>query len=116
MRFQGEVTRVVKSDVGAGDILLEGFGTRRNEERIVLAPNRQEAGFVLPEVRLESGVERNIALVVTKQIQLLWPRCLELGVDVVLDLGFWSRKERDQVKARARARGADVLLYRLNCP
>jgi predicted kinase len=53
---------------------------------------------------------------VTEQIDLLWPRCLELGVDVVLDLGFWSRKDRDQAKARARARGADVLLYRLNCP
>jgi len=56
------------------------------------------------------------ARAVTEQIDLLWPRCLELGVDVVLDLAFWSRKERDQAKARARARGADVLLYRLNSP
>lgn len=53
---------------------------------------------------------------VSEQIDLLWPRCLELGVDVVLDLGFWSRKERDQAKATASARGAGVLLYRLNCP
>ena len=35
---------------------------------------------------------------------------------MVLDLGFWSRKERDQAKARARASGADVLLYRVDCP
>ena len=53
---------------------------------------------------------------ITEQIELLWPRCLELGVDVVLDLGFWSRKERDQARAKARAHGADILLYRLNCP
>ena len=53
---------------------------------------------------------------ITEQIDLLWPRCLELGVDVVLDLGFWSRKERDEAKARAAAHGAAVLLYRLNCP
>jgi len=53
---------------------------------------------------------------VTEQIDLLWPRCLELGVDVVLDLGFWSRQQRDQARAIATARGADVLLYRLNCP
>ena len=53
---------------------------------------------------------------VSQQIDLLWSRCLELGVDVVLDLGFWSRKERDDARERARARGADVLLYRLNCP
>ena len=56
------------------------------------------------------------ARAVSEQIDALWPRCLELGVDVVLDLGFWSRKERDQAKATARARGADVLLYRLDCP
>jgi predicted kinase len=53
---------------------------------------------------------------VTEQIDLLWARCLELGVDVVLDLGFWSREERDQARARARAQGADALLYRVNCP
>ena len=53
---------------------------------------------------------------VSEQIDLLWPRCLELGVDVVLDLGFWSRKQRDQARAIATARGAGVLLYRLNCP
>jgi predicted kinase len=65
-----------------------------------------------PPAQLFEGHSR----AVTEQIDLLWPRCLELGVDVVLDLGFWSRKERDEAKASARARGADVLLYRLSCP
>ena len=53
---------------------------------------------------------------VTDQIRLLWPRCLELGVDVVLDVGLWSRKERDETREIAKACGADVVLYRVNCP
>jgi predicted kinase len=52
---------------------------------------------------------------VTDQISLLWPRCLELGVDVVIDAGLWSRTERDEARQRARACGADVMLYRVNC-
>jgi predicted kinase len=53
---------------------------------------------------------------VTDQIDLLWPRCLELGVHVVLDVGLWSRQERDETRERAKACGADVVLYRVNCP
>jgi predicted kinase len=53
---------------------------------------------------------------VTDQITLLWPRCLELGVDVVLDSGLWSRSERDEARQRARACGAEIVLYRVNCP
>lgn len=33
-------------------------------------------------------------------------RALELGIDVVLDWGFWSRQERDDFRARAAAVGA----------
>jgi predicted kinase len=33
-------------------------------------------------------------------------RALELGSNVVLDFGFWSRRERDDFKARAAALGA----------
>lgn len=53
---------------------------------------------------------------VSDQISLLWPRCLEFGVDVVLDAGLWSRTERDAARQSARACGADVVLYRVNCP
>lgn len=28
----------------------------------------------------------------------LWTRCLQVDVDVVLDLGFWSRTKRDHVR------------------
>jgi predicted kinase len=48
-------------------------------------------------------------------IDSVWPRCLELGLDVVLDLNFWKRKQRDRVREEVRALGADVCLYRLVC-
>lgn len=35
-------------------------------------------------------------------------RVLALGVDVVLDFGFWSRAEREEMRTRARAVGAAV--------
>jgi predicted kinase len=53
---------------------------------------------------------------VSMQIGALWPRCLELGVDVVLDLNFWTRRQRDEAKATAHALGAAAKLYRLVCP
>ncbi|HZC15226.1 MAG TPA: ATP-binding protein, partial [Caulobacteraceae bacterium] len=45
-----------------------------------------------------------------------WARCLELGLDVVLDLGFWARAERDAVRTQVAALGADCRLYELTCP
>jgi predicted kinase len=48
-------------------------------------------------------------------IARLWPRCLELGVDVVLDLNFWSREVREETIAMASALGASTTLYRLAC-
>jgi predicted kinase len=52
---------------------------------------------------------------VSEQIASLWPRCVELGIDVVLDVNLWSRRERDETRARAAAVGADSHLYRLAC-
>lgn len=45
-----------------------------------------------------------------------FPTLLARGVDVVLDFGFWRRALRDEVRARARAVGAETRLYRLDCP
>jgi predicted kinase len=39
---------------------------------------------------------------------------LRLGVDVVLDFGLWSRRERDDFRARAAALGARAEIYFLN--
>ena len=49
-------------------------------------------------------------------LEPLWMRCLSLGVDVVLDYGFWARKERDEVRAIVERLGASACLYRLDCP
>jgi predicted kinase len=51
---------------------------------------------------------------ILKMLEGQWVRCIELGVDVVLDYGFWLRSERDGVRATATEIGANVLLYRVN--
>jgi predicted kinase len=43
-------------------------------------------------------------------------RALELGVNVVLDFGVWSRSERDTFRARAKALGARTVLQFLDVP
>ena len=43
-------------------------------------------------------------------------RALRLGVDVVLENGFWTRADRDAYRARGRALGAEVRLYYLDVP
>ena len=53
---------------------------------------------------------------VSAQIDCLWPRCLQLGLDVVLDLNFWTRRGRDTARMKAQSLGAAVRLYRLICP
>ena len=48
-------------------------------------------------------------------LEPLWTRCLCLGIDVVLDYGFWARMERDQVRGIVGQLGASACLYRLHC-
>jgi hypothetical protein len=43
-------------------------------------------------------------------------RALELGIDVVLDFGVWSRSERETFRARAAAVGARSELHVLDVP
>lgn len=49
-------------------------------------------------------------------MQKTWTRCLDLGVNVVLDSGLWSRKERDDIRTIVARHGGEPALYRLNCP
>jgi predicted kinase len=51
-----------------------------------------------------------------EQVEEIWLRCLELGFDVVLDFGFWSRQERDETRAKISAIGAQAHLYRQPAP
>lgn len=41
---------------------------------------------------------------------------LRLGMDVILEFGFWNRKERDDFKAKAKSIGAATRLYFLDVP
>jgi predicted kinase len=52
---------------------------------------------------------------ICEQVEEIWPRCLELGIDVVLDFGFWSRQERNETRAKISTIGAQTRLYRLAC-
>src|SRR5262245_45543231 len=70
MRFQCEMAGVEEADDRSGHIAFERLGTGRQEERIVPAPDRQQGWLVRSEVLLESGVQRDVALVVAEQVQL----------------------------------------------
>jgi predicted kinase len=43
-------------------------------------------------------------------------RTLSLGINVILDFGFWSRTEREEFRARAAALGAGSEIYFLDVP
>jgi predicted kinase len=49
-------------------------------------------------------------------LEPMWMRCLHLGVDVVLDYGFWSRAERDHVRKLVESAGAQCFSTVLNAP
>ncbi|WP_376093513.1 AAA family ATPase [Roseomonas sp. CCTCC AB2023176] len=59
---------------------------------------------------------RERAQVVSVLMEEVWTRCLFLGLDVVLDFGFWTRRERDATREVVRRLGAASVLYRLACP
>ncbi|MCP3028555.1 ATP-binding protein [Halobacillus sp. A5] len=50
---------------------------------------------------------------------LMWKvaaRVLVLGVDVILDFGLWSRKEREELRCRAEELGADIKIHFMDVP
>jgi predicted kinase len=50
--------------------------------------------------------------------EMLWTcasRIVNAGSDVVLDFGFWTRRERDEARERAHRAGAAHLLYGFEC-
>jgi predicted kinase len=46
----------------------------------------------------------------------VWVRCLTLGLDVVLDMNFWRREDRDSARSLVAAAQASCTLYKLRCP
>lgn len=53
---------------------------------------------------------------VTEVMEAVWSRCLQLGVSVVLDSGFWTRASRDRTRELIAASGGEATLYRLTLP
>ena len=50
---------------------------------------------------------------------MLWKiasRALELGVNVILDFGFWAREEREDYRSRAKQLGASSEVHFLDVP
>ena len=50
---------------------------------------------------------------------LIWKlteRALQLGIDVILDFGFWKRGDRDQARERGRRLNVSLKLYDVQCP
>lgn len=58
---------------------------------------------------------RERAAAILDIMQPIWARCLSLGVNVVLDFGFWSRAERDRVRAAVEEIGATPTLWAMSC-
>jgi hypothetical protein len=53
--LQGEVTGVDETNAGAGDVALEGFGSGRQEERIVPAPTASGGGLLARKYSWNAG-------------------------------------------------------------
>src|SRR5262245_30800221 len=68
--FQREVAGVEETHVATRNVALVRLGSLRQEERVILAPYRQEGWLVRAEVLLEGRVERDVALVVSEQVEL----------------------------------------------
>ena len=70
VRFQREVTRVEKAHNSARIVALERLGARRNKERVILASYGQQRRLVRAEVLLKRRIERDVAFVITEQVEL----------------------------------------------
>ncbi|PIP53310.1 hypothetical protein COX08_01705 [Candidatus Beckwithbacteria bacterium CG23_combo_of_CG06-09_8_20_14_all_34_8] len=42
--------------------------------------------------------------------------CLKSGKDVIIDDGFWFRKQRDEIRKRLNKLGVKVIFYYIKCP
>jgi predicted kinase len=49
-------------------------------------------------------------------METMWTRCIALKTNVVLDFGFWSRRERDRVRELVASLNGEARMYRLSCP
>ena len=70
VRFEREVAGVEEAHFGVRNVTPVRLGALREKERIVLAPDSQQRGTTAAEILLELRVQRNIACIVEKQVEL----------------------------------------------
>ena len=70
MRLQREMARVEEMHFRAGVVALVSLRPRRQEERIVFAPDGEQRWALGGEIGLELGIERDIARIVEEEVEL----------------------------------------------
>ena len=68
--LQREMSGIEEAHDRVRNVALERLGTRRQKERIVLAPHGQQWRLAGAEILLESRVECDVALVIAEQVEL----------------------------------------------
>src|SRR5215813_7614600 len=68
--LERKVAGVQEAHICGRDVTFECLRTRRQEERIVLAPHGKKRRLMLAKIGLEFGIERDVALVVAEQVEL----------------------------------------------
>ena len=77
---------------------------------LVLTPDEWMARIV------GDGYDEKKRAVIEKIQWEIAQQALHLGVDVILECGNWTRKERDELRTQAKNTGADVKFYFLDVP
>src|SRR5262245_56198020 len=68
VRLRSEMSSVKELNFRVRYVLPESFSSRRNEKRIVFAPDRKQRWFRLAEIFLEFRIELYVRRIVEKQI------------------------------------------------
>ena len=122
VRLQREMPGIEETHDRVRDVAFERLGPWRQEERVVLAPHRQQRRLVSAEILLERRVERDIALVVAEQVELQLGRAGPAQVEVIERVAVRrnSRRVGDAVRVLPDGRlgleeGAQRLAVLLRC-
>src|SRR5262249_11876603 len=70
MCLERKMPGVIKMHLGLRNILFERFRTGRKKERIIFTPYGQQRWLIFPEILLESRIERHVACIIFKEIEL----------------------------------------------
>src|SRR5215472_4021798 len=70
MSFQRKMAGIEEMDFRLGIVPRERLRARRQEERIIPAPNRQQRRTLLAEILLELRIQRHVACVIQEEVKL----------------------------------------------